>query len=136
MPRVHGETSRICNILLKTSGGQKFALHCCMKKLLRYLGFFSAAAFLFGQSPLEPRVVRAIDYENFGPVTVTEAQQALRQKEIELRVEGGWEPNRVEAARAALTALLAAHGMRGARVYVLISEIPPRSVGITFRAAR
>jgi len=45
-------------------------------------------------------VVRAIDYENFGPVTVTEAQQALQQKEIELQVGGGWEPNRFKAARA------------------------------------
>lgn len=110
-----------------------------MKKLLLYLALSCTTALVFGQSadsPATPRLVRAIQYENFGPVTMDEVQNALRQKEIRLSVESPWQPHDVEAARTALTVLLADHGMPHARVYVLISEVPPRSVGITFRAAR
>jgi outer membrane protein assembly factor BamA len=94
------------------------------------------AALLFAQPEVQTTVIRSIKFENFKGISTDDLVHRLKDRGIRVSVEQLYEPQQVESARQALQELMEERGRRGMEVKSAVRQIPPRSVEVTFRAAK
>lgn len=82
----------------------------------------------------ERQIVRTITYEGFKSLTVSEILDRFKERKVGLTVESMYDPSKVQRARVVLQEYLAERGRQFAEVEPVLSQIPPSSLAITFRA--
>jgi outer membrane protein assembly factor BamD (BamD/ComL family) len=88
------------------------------------------------QAQSNARIVRSLRFEGMPAVTVEQILQRFQDREIDLAVERPANARMLEEAKTALTELLVERGVANPKVEVSTREIPPRSLEVTFRAAK
>jgi outer membrane protein insertion porin family len=82
----------------------------------------------------ERQIVRTITYEGFKSLSVSEILDRFKERKVGLTVESMYDPSKVQRARVVLQEYLAERGRQFAEVEPVLSQIPPSSLSITFRA--
>ena len=95
----------------------------------------AAVALLSAQAGAgRPPVVRTVEFKNFHGVSVTEIENRLDDRDIQL-VERPYDPQYVETAQGIVEELLKEKGQPEIHVKPTVTKIPPHSVRVTFTAA-
>ncbi len=81
----------------------------------------------------DPVVVRALKFEHFKKVPVSEILDRLKEREVALAVERPYRPDDAEQARRYIAELLAEKGKPDARIEVATKVVAPRRVEVRFR---
>jgi outer membrane protein assembly factor BamA len=89
-----------------------------------------ACALSFGQ---DQTLVRALKFERFKKVPVSEILARLNEREVGLAVERPYNPDDAEQARRYIAELLAEKGKPNARIEVATKVVAPRRVEVRFR---
>jgi outer membrane protein insertion porin family len=82
----------------------------------------------------ERQIVRTITYVGFKSLTVSEILDRFKERKVGLTVESMYDPSKVQRARVVLQEYLAERGRQFAVVEPVLTQIPPSSLAITFRA--
>src|SRR5207249_11672157 len=78
-------------------------------------------------------VVRALKFERFKKVPVTDILDRLKEREVRLAVEQPYRPDDAEQARRCIAELLAEKGKPNARIEVATKVVAPRRVEVRFK---
>ena len=78
-------------------------------------------------------LVRALKFEDFKNVSVSEILERLKEREVRLSVEGPYRPDDAEEARRYIAELLAEKGRPNARIEVATKVVAPRRVEVRFK---
>src|SRR4051812_33105766 len=97
---------------------------------MRLLPFFLLACSAFAQQPV---VVRALKFEHFKNVPVSDIVERLNEREVRLEVEKPYRPDDAEEARRYIAELLAEKGRPNARIEVATKVVAPRRVEVRFK---
>jgi hypothetical protein len=81
----------------------------------------------------EQVVVRALKFEHFKNVPVSEILDRLKEREVRLAVEKPFRPDDAEEARRYIGELLAEKGRPNARIEIATKVVAPRRVEVRFR---
>src|SRR6478672_5520861 len=97
-------------------------------RLLPILLFSFSAAFA-----QEQVVVRALKFEHFKNVPVSDILDRLKEREVRLAVEKPYRPDDAEEVRQRIAELLAEKGKPNARIEVATKVVAPRRVEVRFK---
>ena len=81
----------------------------------------------------QPVVVRALRFEHFKSIPVSEILDRLNEREVRLAVEKPYRPDDAEEARHYIAELLAEKGKPNARIEVATKLVAPRRVEVRFK---
>jgi len=90
--------------------------------------------FAFGSAIAQEQVVvRALRFEHFKSVPVSEILERLKEREVRLAVEEPYRPADAEEARRYIAELLAEKGKPNARIELATKIVAPRRVEVRFK---
>ncbi len=76
--------------------------------------------------------IRTIEYHGLNSVSQSDVLDRYKKIKLPLTVDSPYDPTKVIRAKVALQQLLAEHGRQFATINVLVQQIPPASVSVTF----